>query len=141
MFCAVGERQKKKVRSESPILVAAKYGFTEMVEKILEHFPIAQYDVNEEKKNMVLLAVEHRQPHLCEFLLSLKKKNIIKDSVFYQLDCYGNSALHLAANIVNFQWPVPGASSQMQWEIKWFEVRAKDHLSFLIIDSNFPRPF
>ncbi|KAK4560182.1 hypothetical protein RGQ29_009098 [Quercus rubra] len=92
-----------------------------MVEKILEHFPIAQYDVNEEKKNMVLLAVEHRQPHLCEFLLSLKKKNIIKDSVFYQLDCYGNSALHLAANIVNFQWPVPGASSQMQWEIKWFE--------------------
>ena len=141
MFCAVGEGQKEELRRESPILIAAKYGLTEMVEKILEHFPIAQYDVNEEKKNMVLLAVEHRQPHLCEFLLSLNKKNIIKDSVFYQLDCYGNSALHLAANIVNFQWPVPGASSQMQWEIKWFEVRAKEHLSFLIIDSNFPRPF
>lgn len=114
MFCAAGEGHKEIGVTVTPILIAAKNGVTEMVETILKLFPIAKYDVDEEKKNIMLLAVEHRQPLLCEFLL----KNIINDSVLYQLDCYGNSALHLAANIVNFQWPVPGASSQMQWEIR-----------------------
>ncbi|KAK4849358.1 hypothetical protein QYF36_023950 [Acer negundo] len=45
---------------ESPILIAAKNGITEIVEKILEKFPIALYDINYEKKNVVLLAVENR---------------------------------------------------------------------------------
>ena len=110
-----------------------------MVEKILERYPIAMYDVDRDRKNIVLLTVKHKQPRLYELLLSLQKKNTLKDSIFSKVDCDGNSALHLAAE-VDFNWPVPGAASQMQWEIKWYEVRiaqnsqAKQDL-YLIIDS------
>lgn len=53
---------------ETPILIAAKNGLTEMVEKILEHFPVAIYDMNEERKNMVLLAVVARYNLISKFL-------------------------------------------------------------------------
>ncbi|XP_062085422.1 uncharacterized protein LOC133791514 isoform X1 [Humulus lupulus] len=104
---------------ETAILIAAKNGVTEMVEKILELFPVAIHDMNSEKKNIVLLAVENRQPHVFKMLL---KRNILKDSVFQQVDNKGNSALHLAAMLGDYKpWLIPGAALQMQWEIKWYE--------------------
>ncbi|XP_011026110.1 PREDICTED: uncharacterized protein LOC105126812 [Populus euphratica] len=106
---------------ETPILIAAKNGVVEMVEKIIEKFPVAINDVNGEKKNIVLLSVENRQPHVYQFLLSLKI-NTVKESIFRQVDSKGNSALHLAATLGDFKpWSIPGAALQMQWEIKWFE--------------------
>ncbi|KAJ7006178.1 hypothetical protein NC653_005511 [Populus alba x Populus x berolinensis] len=106
---------------ETPILIAAKNGIVEMVEKIIEKFPVAINDVNAEKKNIVLLSVENRQPHVYQFLLSLKT-TIVKESIFRQVDSKGNSALHLAATLGDFKpWSIPGAALQMQWEIKWFE--------------------
>ena len=107
---------------ETPIIIAAKNGIVEMVEKILEKFPVAVNDVNAEKKNIVLLSVENRQPHVYQFLLLLKR-NVVKESIFRQVDSKGNSALHLAATLGDFKpWRIPGAALQMQWEIKWFEV-------------------
>ncbi|PON54441.1 Transmembrane protein [Parasponia andersonii] len=104
---------------ETAILIAAKNGVTEMVEKILQLFPVAIHDMNSEKKNIVLLAVEHRQPHVYKLLL---RRNILKDSVFQQVDNKGNSALHLAAMLGDYKpWLIPGAALQMQWEIKWYE--------------------
>ncbi|XP_059625907.1 uncharacterized protein LOC132268976 isoform X2 [Cornus florida] len=115
---AAGENENVK-KKETPILVAAKNGITEMVEKILELFPVAIHDVNTDKKNMVLLAVENRQPHIYQLLLELK---IMKDSVFRKVDIEGNSALHLAAKLGDHRpWRIPGAALQMQWEIKWYE--------------------
>ena len=125
-------------KGATPVLIAAKNGITEIVREILEHFPIAIHDMDEHKKNLVLLAAENRHPLVYQLLL---QKSRMKESIFLRVDDEGNSALHLAANMVNFQWPVPGASSQMQWEIKWYEVCAREHLSFSIIDSYFPRPF
>ncbi|KAK6239160.1 hypothetical protein QUC31_004629 [Theobroma cacao] len=116
-----GEKEKHKgvTKGETPILIAAKSGITEMVEKILELFPVALHDMNSEKKNIVLLAVENRQPHVYELLL---KKNIMKDSAFRAVDQKGNSALHLAAMLGDHKpWLIPGAALQMQWEIKWYE--------------------
>ena len=105
---------------ETPILIAAKNGVKEMVDSILEKFPVAIHDRNKEKKNLVLLAVENRQPEVYELLL---KKNILKDSVFGVVDNEGNSALHLAAMLGDYQpWHIPGAALQMQWEIKWYKV-------------------
>uniref|UniRef100_A0A803NRP1 PGG domain-containing protein n=1 Tax=Cannabis sativa TaxID=3483 RepID=A0A803NRP1_CANSA len=105
--------------NETAILIAAKNGVTELVEKILELFPVAIHDTNAEKKNIVLLAVEHRQPHVYKMLL---KRKILKDSVFQQVDNKGNSALHLAAMLGDYKpWLIPGAALQMQWEIKWYE--------------------
>ena len=136
------DKERKKDDIDQPataILIAAKNGITEMVEKILERHPIAMYDVDRDRKNIVLLTVKHKQPRLYELLLSLQKKNTLKDSIFSAVDCDGNSALHLAAE-ADFNWPVPGAASQMQWEIKWYEVRIAQNSQAeqdfcLIIDS------
>ncbi|XP_070675486.1 uncharacterized protein [Malus domestica] len=125
MLIALGLADKKtenitpSVNTETPILIAARNGVTEMVEKILELFPVAIHDMNKEKKNIVLLAVEYRQPHVYKLLL---KRNILKESVFSRVDHEGNSALHLAAKLGEHKpWLIPGAALQMQWEIKWYE--------------------
>ncbi|XP_020202013.2 uncharacterized protein LOC109787847 [Cajanus cajan] len=107
-----------KVNQETPLLIAAKNGVTEMVEKILELFPVAIHDMDAKKKNIVLLAIENRQPHLYELLL---KRKILKESLFRKVDNEGNSALHLAAKLGEYKpWLIPGAALQMQWEIKWY---------------------
>ncbi|RZC80755.1 hypothetical protein C5167_043334 [Papaver somniferum] len=116
--------RKKKARKrrgivETPILIAAKMGVTEMVEKILDKFPVAIQDINWERKNVVLLAVENRQPHVYRLLL---KRKILLESVFRKLDNKGNSALHLAATLGEYRpWLIPGAALQMQWEIRWYK--------------------
>ncbi|XP_068636203.1 uncharacterized protein [Aristolochia californica] len=105
-------------KSETSILVASKNGVVEMVEKILRVFPVAIQDENKEGKNIVLLAVEHRQPYVYELLW----KKYMKESVFQKVDNGGNSALHLAAELGNNRpWIIPGAALQMQWEIKWYK--------------------
>lgn len=107
-------------RKETPLLVAAKNGVVEIVERILELFPVAIHDKDYQKKNIVLLAVEYRQPHVYELLV---KRKVLKDAVFRHVDRDGNSALHLAAMLgENKPWLIPGAALQMQWEIKWYEV-------------------
>ncbi|XP_058085424.1 ankyrin repeat-containing protein ITN1-like [Magnolia sinica] len=104
---------------ETPILVAAKNGVKEMVEKIIEKFPVAIQDISEDGKNIVLLAVENRQPHVYKFLLD---KYTWNESLFQHLDHEGNSALHLAAMLgQNRPWIIPRAALQMQWEIKWYK--------------------
>ncbi|CAK7346530.1 unnamed protein product [Dovyalis caffra] len=116
-----GKMKQKIEMRETPILIAAKNGVVEMVEKIIEKFPVAIHDVNADKKNIVLLAVENRQPHVYKFLLSLERA-IMKESIFRQVDNKGNSALHLAATLGDYKpWRIPGAALQMQWEIKWYE--------------------
>ncbi|KAK4560166.1 hypothetical protein RGQ29_009088 [Quercus rubra] len=122
----------------TPILVAARNGITEMVETTLRIYPMAMYDVdNKHQKNIVLLTAEHKQPCVYKLLLSLKEEKIIKKSVFCEVDNEGNSALHLAAKSTNFNWPVPGALSQMQWEIKWYEYIQKSlQRNFHFLDNN-----
>ncbi|KAL8523023.1 hypothetical protein ACS0TY_013116 [Phlomoides rotata] len=106
-------------KKETPILIAAKNGILEMVEEILEQFPVAINDMNIDKKNIVLLAVENRQPHIYKFLQGRK---IMKETIFRKTDKDGNSALHLAAMMgAHRPWLIPGAALQMQWEIKWYE--------------------
>ncbi|KAG9451730.1 hypothetical protein H6P81_004634 [Aristolochia fimbriata] len=105
-------------KSETSILVAAKHGVVEMVEKILMVFPVAIQDETKDGKNIVLLAVEHRQPYVYQLL----SKKFMKESVFQKTDNDGNSALHLAATLGNERpWIIPGAALQMQWEIKWYK--------------------
>ncbi|KAK7840653.1 uncharacterized protein LOC112001082 [Quercus suber] len=119
MLLAAKDKPTEKVKKESPILIAAKNGITEIVANILKLFPDAIHDMNGHKKNIVLLAVENRQPHVYEFLL---QKSRMKESVFLRVDDEGNSALHLAAKLGEYKpWPIPGAALQMQWEIKWHE--------------------
>ncbi|KAI9114821.1 hypothetical protein K1719_013834 [Acacia pycnantha] len=117
------ENQKKKMKRtiiETPVLIAAKMGVTEMVEKILDTFPLAIQDVDADNKNVVLLTVENRQPHVFNLL---RKMEFVKESAFRQVDSQGNSVLHLAASCRDHKpWRVPGAAMQMQWEYKWYKL-------------------
>ncbi|XP_072952017.1 uncharacterized protein [Typha angustifolia] len=113
-----GEESTKPVKA-TPMLVAAKNGITEIVKKILETFPVAILDVDENDKNIVLLAVEYRQTHIYELMLAIET---MKDSVFGKIDKDGNSALHFAAMLSQkLPWSIPGVALQMQWEIKWYK--------------------
>ncbi|CAN1149536.1 hypothetical protein LINPERHAP2_LOCUS17074 [Linum perenne] len=109
----------ESVNRETPILIAAKMGVKEMVQRILETFPVAIHDLDCNNKNVVLLAVENK--HVQVFKL-LKEKVILKESVFGKVDVDGNSALHLAATFGDSRpWLIPGAGLQMQWELKWYK--------------------
>lgn len=124
---------KKSDQQETPMLIAAKNGVVEIVEKILELVPVAINDVNAENKNAVLLAVENRQPHIFK-LLKDRISILNRDSVFRVVDKKGNSAFHLAAKLAAYKpWLIPGEALQMQWEMKWFEVHTHDICDYLYI--------
>ena len=109
----------KEEKIETPILLAAKYGIKEMVEKIHKEIPMAINDKSEGKK-IVLLAAKNRQTHV---LRELFKKDLVKCKLIHEVDANGNNALHLAAELGEQEpWVIPGAALQMQWEIKWYEV-------------------
>ena len=111
---------RRSRRKETPILVAAKMGVTEMVKKILDTFPVAMWDLDPAEKNILLLAIENRRTSVYNLLLSRKA---LGQTIFWQVDNQGNSALHLAAKYGD-HLPLlfPGAALQVQWEIKWFQV-------------------
>ncbi|XP_047945514.1 uncharacterized protein LOC125210730 [Salvia hispanica] len=89
----------------TPILDAAKNGIVEMVEGILARVPVAIHDKNVEGKNVVLIAVQYRQPHVYKFLVDWDK---MRDTILLETDKKGNSALHLAAMAGEYKpWLVP----------------------------------
>nr|GMD66271.1 uncharacterized protein LOC109175152 [Ipomoea batatas] len=102
---------------ETPLLAAARVGIKEIVEKILETFPVAIQDVDANEKNVLLLAIENRQTAVYDFLV--EKKKSLPEFVYYQVDNEGNSAVHLAAMYNGQQnWRMPGAALQLQGELK-----------------------
>ena len=105
---------------EKLLLVAAKNGIAKIVEKILEYYPLSILYTDFEGKNAVFLAVEHRQTQVYEKLISRK---LLDERAFRNPDHKGNSALHLAATLNDYQ-NYPFAALQMQWEIKWYLVCA-----------------
>lgn len=112
------EDKVKVIAKETPMLLAAKNGVVEMVSKIFEHFPLAIRDINQDKKNVVLLAAEYRQPDVYKFLL---RKKTHLETLFQAVDKNGDSALHLAARFKTYKtWRIKGAALQMQWEVKWY---------------------
>ncbi|KAI9110464.1 hypothetical protein K1719_018330 [Acacia pycnantha] len=97
---------------DTPLMIAAKNGVVEMVERILELFPSTIKDVNAEGKNIVLLAVEYMQTEVFRFLC---KQKWLSQSLFGQVDKEGNNALHLAASLgVDIDWLNPE-------KINWFK--------------------
>ncbi|XP_010645321.2 uncharacterized protein LOC104877836 isoform X3 [Vitis vinifera] len=105
---------------QTPILVAAANGVIEMVEKILQVFPMTIHDKDNTSKNIVLVAVERRQSHIYDFLLRRRSDVVDKDLAFRLLDKNMNSALHIAAKLENLIY-MPISMLQLQWEVKWYE--------------------
>ncbi|KAM4087419.1 hypothetical protein ACJW30_10G176600 [Castanea mollissima] len=110
--------------TETPVLLAARNGITEMVEQILAVFPLA-INYRSKGKNVVLWAVKNRQPRVLQLLL---KRDFVKRKLIHEVDTEKNNALHLAAEIGEKKpWRIPGAALQMQWEIKWYQF-VKDNM-------------
>ncbi|KAJ9697397.1 hypothetical protein PVL29_009287 [Vitis rotundifolia] len=106
----------------TPILAATVNGVVEMVEKILQEFPMTIHDWDSTRKNIVLVAVESRQSHIYDFLLRRRSDVVDKDLAFRERDEKGNSALHIAAGLQNSRgWSISTSMLQLQWEVKWFE--------------------
>ncbi|TYH49925.1 hypothetical protein ES332_D10G170000v1 [Gossypium tomentosum] len=111
----------KQKETETPFLIAAKMGITEMVESILDKFPVSIQDLDADGKNVLLLAVENRQTHTFQFLIN--RETPLHESIFRKWDHQGNNALHLAAKYGEYRpWLIPGSALQMQWELKWYKV-------------------
>ncbi|XP_054783933.1 uncharacterized protein LOC129290892 [Prosopis cineraria] len=115
------EHEKKRRGTDTAMLVAAKNGVMEIIEKIVELFPGAIHDLNEDKKNMYSvigcrIQATSRVPVLAEEEY-LQRKPIPSSG-----HGYGNSALRLAATLRDHKpWLIPGQALQMQWELKWYK--------------------
>ncbi|XP_070048324.1 uncharacterized protein [Nicotiana tomentosiformis] len=102
----------------TPLLVASKMGIVEMVKEILKKFPIAIQDTDSDEKNILLLAVEHRQTAVYNWLIGQK----YPERVFYHVDKQENNAVHLAALFQKHElWRIPGTALQLQGERKWYK--------------------
>ncbi|XP_028790149.1 uncharacterized protein LOC114746128 [Neltuma alba] len=102
----------------TPLLRATKYGAIEMVWAILEKKPFAIEDESDEKKNVMLVAVEERQSTL---LMQFRKKPHIWNRKLHQAtDVHGNTALHLVAKLSRHR-NIPMSAIHLQWEVHWFE--------------------
>lgn len=111
------KKDSSKVNIESPFLIAAKNGVIEIVEGILDKFPMAIHDMDVQHKNIMLLAAENRQPDI--YMHMLKRKT---ESWFERVDDEGNGVLHLAAKLQQNQpLQIPGSALLMQREIQWFK--------------------
>ncbi|RWR75613.1 serine/threonine-protein phosphatase 6 regulatory ankyrin repeat subunit B-like protein [Cinnamomum micranthum f. kanehirae] len=102
----------------TPFLIAAKMGVLEIVQGIMEHHPMAIHQEDVDKKNAVLLAVEHKHPRTYKLL---REKYSSYQSIFQKLDKNENSAFHLAAKeLRDHTWRIHGAALQIQWDLKWY---------------------
>ncbi|KAH7510823.1 hypothetical protein FEM48_ZijujUnG0081800 [Ziziphus jujuba var. spinosa] len=110
---------EKMAKADNIVLMAAKNGVVEIIEKFLEVFPAVIHDRSAEMKNILILAAENRHPNVYNLLI---KKNILTETTFLRVDLNDNNVLHVAATYKKDRpWPIPGVALQMQWEIKWFE--------------------
>ncbi|KAI9108550.1 hypothetical protein K1719_020434 [Acacia pycnantha] len=89
---------------------------------------VSIHDTSSNKKNIVLVAVENRQPRILDALdthlnVVLRKPQLWQDHN-QSVDADDNTILHLAAKYEECKshpWQIHGSAMQMQWEIKWYE--------------------
>ena len=108
--------------STTPILHAAATGIKEIVEKILEEFPLTILDRDNNGRDIVMVAAMHRQSHVYDFIL---RNSYIagKARTLVGYDACGETTFHITAKLKNYEgWVIPTGMLQMQWEVKWYEV-------------------
>ncbi|XP_073224895.1 uncharacterized protein [Cicer arietinum] len=117
-------KKYETLKSETPILTAARYGIVEMVNVLMNEIPSSIYETNLENKNILLVAIENKRTIVVE---SLKKwflkryENQIFDDLIQWVDNEDNTVLHLAARQSYQDWNTSGAALEMMWHIKWFQ--------------------
>ncbi|XP_054789531.1 uncharacterized protein LOC129295069 isoform X2 [Prosopis cineraria] len=115
----------KETEIYTPLLVAARGGVVEVVNKILSQLPVSIYDTTSKDKNILQVAVENRQPWVIEAVRKQVNNKTLKlnlwDDLIESVDTDDNTVLHLAAKYddsISHHSQVHGAAMQMQWQIK-----------------------
>ena len=121
------------------ICIAVKRGIVEFVSEILDTCPDFSTLCREKstKRNMIMIAVLHRQEQVFNSIYSFNAKNSItaNNSLLGVKDDKGNSILHIAAMFEPSATSnsAPGAAFLMQSERQWFKVISHTLYVFNII--------
>lgn len=105
------------------ILRAAENGINEIVEVIMEMYPLVTFVSEEETGNDVFLwAATNRHENVFSIFYSLSDH---LRQAYENRDLWGNNLMHICGKLapphrLNL---VPGAALQMQRELQWFKVR------------------
>ncbi|RDX69119.1 hypothetical protein CR513_51807, partial [Mucuna pruriens] len=111
-------------KKETAFLVAARNGIVEMVDEILHRIPSVIHNTNSKKENVLLVAVQSRQPLVVESLkMKMQLKREVWNNLILSVDDDENTMLHLAAYAPRGDkpWQIAGSALQMMWDIKWFQ--------------------
>ncbi|XP_072987331.1 uncharacterized protein [Typha latifolia] len=107
--------------SESPLIIGAKMGFDEFVEKILDLFPESTSNLDTEGMNVLQVAIKYGHKKITKLILSKisgSNPTIPSGLLSYVHPSTGNTILHFAAEktVKDRSFPL-----QMQYELQWFE--------------------
>ncbi|KAK7382756.1 hypothetical protein VNO80_01813 [Phaseolus coccineus] len=102
------------------LFLAAKTGIVEIVDKFLQVHPAAIYYVNENKENILNIAVKYRQKKI----LNLIKRTNAIDSLAAQITKKEKTLLHEVARMDHYKaehLAAPGVAFQLQNELRWYD--------------------
>nr|DAD22616.1 TPA_asm: hypothetical protein HUJ06_024079 [Nelumbo nucifera] len=101
------------------VVNAAKFGIVEIVDEIIRSIPNAIYTADENGRNIVAIAIVHRQHKVFNLIYGMGPKQ----SHITPFDNQDNSLLHLAAMLSPYSQlsRVSGAALQMQRELQWYK--------------------
>ncbi|GMP36767.1 hypothetical protein CsSME_00008783 [Camellia sinensis var. sinensis] len=102
------------------IRIATRYGIHEVVEEVVESFPLALWCVDKDGYNIFGLAVIYRCENVFNLIYQMSGH---KQDMMFVVDKNWNTMLHLAGRLAPFDKLnlVPGAALQMQRELQWFK--------------------
>ncbi|CAN4120919.1 unnamed protein product [Withania somnifera] len=112
----------------NPLIQASKHKIDELVVEILEKYPEVVETLDEEGRNIFHIAAEHKNRFEFDYLL----KNVAsKNRMLADIDKYGNTVLHYAANVgtpfftsttehIESVWCVMSVL-MMMWGVLWFK--------------------
>ncbi|XP_072988215.1 uncharacterized protein [Typha latifolia] len=107
--------------TESPLIIGAKMGLDEFVEKILDLFPESTSNLDTEGMNVLQVAIKNGHKKITELILTkISGSNpTIPSGLLSSVDTVtGNTILHFAAEKTEKD---EGFVLQMQYELQWFE--------------------
>uniref|UniRef100_A0A2C9U8D6 PGG domain-containing protein n=1 Tax=Manihot esculenta TaxID=3983 RepID=A0A2C9U8D6_MANES len=103
----------------TPLLIAASTGIIEIVDEILQAYPQAVEHVSDMGKNILHVAIKHRQR---EIFRRVKRMKIPMAILARKIDNNGYTLLHHAADMKSYSGGYkPSTVLQLQGELRWFE--------------------
>ncbi|XP_049405797.1 uncharacterized protein LOC125869276 [Solanum stenotomum] len=102
-----------------PLLDAACYDTYELVEIIFRKFPSLAYCYDQDSKNILHIAIEHRCENVFNLICQMSQ---LQHQLMVSVDSSGNTVLHLAGKMARNKLNlVSGPALQMQRELQWFK--------------------